>query len=304
MPNNDGLRTRLTTDAGEIEDDVKQELLDYEAPEKAFRDMFTRNISTSDGGTIKFTHRKQTMTAQEIAEGETPEYQHTDFRQTSVDVKEYAIHTGVTRIMIEDSRLDEVANATLEARRAMERKFNELVLDELRNGWYDGNNDAFTSDDEVPDYGQNTFTASHDHVKDASSSNNTLELTNISEAMQLVTEHGYQPDTMVINSAHLQDIRDMADFENSSGHPSDIRDEIVRAGAIGSVYGLDVIVNDWAHENELIVVDRSESPLAWVERRPLTIEEGDSGFGIVDSYYSWRGNTKVLLPGAGARLNI
>lgn len=295
MPSNEGMRTREDALAREILDDVKDELIDYRSPELAFRQLVTRSLSTSEGGKVVLTVRKQTMTAQELAEGEVPDYQKADFGKIEIDVREYGIHTGVTRIMLEDSRLDEVANATLEARRAMERKLNDLVITELKTGWYD-------SDETPPDYGSNTFTGSHDHV--ATTSETELTTAAISEGIHLVNEHGFRADTLVINSAQIEELQNNADVFNGSGVAGPMRDEVMEAGGIGRILGLDVIVNDWIPADSYVVMDRSVRPIAFVERRPLTVEEGPEQFGIVDSFYSWRGGTATIHRGAGAYLTL
>jgi hypothetical protein len=39
--------------------------------------------------------------------------------------------------------------------------------------------------------------------------------------------------------------------------------------------------------------------MAYVERRPLTVEEANPGFGIVGSYMSMRYGLKVINPASG-----
>ena len=41
-------------------------------------------------------------------------------------------------------------------------------------------------------------------------------------------------------------------------------------------------------------------PVAYVERRALTVEEANPGFGIMGSYMSMRYGLKVIRPEAGA----
>ena len=47
------------------------------------------------------------------------------------------------------------------------------------------------------------------------------------------------------------------------------------------------------------IFDLSVKPMAYVERRPLTVEEANPGFGIVGSYMSMRYGLKVVRPEAG-----
>jgi hypothetical protein len=45
--------------------------------------------------------------------------------------------------------------------------------------------------------------------------------------------------------------------------------------------------------------DSSVKPMSYVERRPLTVEEANPGFGIVGSYMSMRYGLKVTSPMSG-----
>ena len=46
-------------------------------------------------------------------------------------------------------------------------------------------------------------------------------------------------------------------------------------------------------------LDLSVKPMAYVERRALTVEEANPGFGIIGSYMSMRYGLKVVRPEAG-----
>ena len=70
-------------------------------------------------------------------------------------------------------------------------------------------------------------------------------------------------------------------------------------GLIGSIYGLKVYVNAWCPPDRYLVWDEAEKPMAYVERRPLTVEEANPGFGIVGSYMSMRYGLKVTKPASG-----
>jgi len=51
-------------------------------------------------------------------------------------------------------------------------------------------------------------------------------------------------------------------------------------GVVGNIYGLTVISNAWVPSDRIGVFDLSTKPMAYVERRPLTVEEANPGFGI------------------------
>ena len=71
-------------------------------------------------------------------------------------------------------------------------------------------------------------------------------------------------------------------------------------GIVGSLYGLNVIVNAYVPSTRVGVFDLSTKPMVYVERRPLTVEEANPGFGIVGSYMSMRYGLKIIRPEVGA----
>ena len=58
--------------------------------------------------------------------------------------------------------------------------------------------------------------------------------------------------------------------------------------------GLKVIVNAWNPVDRFLVWDASVKPVAYVERRGLTVEEANPGLGIVGSYLSMRYGLKIV----------
>ena len=71
-------------------------------------------------------------------------------------------------------------------------------------------------------------------------------------------------------------------------------------GVVGSLYGLQVVVNAYVPSTRVGVFDLSTKPMVYVERRPLTVEEANPGFGIVGSYMSMRYGLKIIRPEVGA----
>ena len=110
-----------STQANRVLVDYKDALQDYRVTELPVISMFAENFTTETGGDIDITFAKQSMVMEQIEEGTTPKFQHTDMRNERVNVKEWGIAVGVTRRMIEDSRFSEVELALNEARRAVDR---------------------------------------------------------------------------------------------------------------------------------------------------------------------------------------
>lgn len=293
MPQNKGLRTTNAQVANEILTDYKQAIEDYRQTDLPVRALFCSDYKSDTGGDVNITFAKESMKFQEIDEGSVPDFQKTDYTSITVKVKEYALRVGVTRIMIEDSRFDEIANALNEARRAADRIVLEKIMDKLKDGWYN-------ADETPPDYGSNTFTSSHDHIYSDGAS---LTVAKLTKAIQLVNEHGHNADTLLINSKQLKEVQDLAAF-TAGGVPTAYRESLELTGRIGTILGLDVIVNEWVPADKFIVVDRASKPLAFVERRALTVETGNAGFGILDSFLSLRFGVGTRYKGAGVYVTL
>jgi HK97 family phage major capsid protein len=296
MVQNKGLRTTNAQVANEILTDYKQAIEDYKQTSLPVRSLFCAEYKSDTGGPINITFAKESMAFQEIEEGSVPDFQKTDYTTIQIDVKEYALRVGVTRIMIEDSRFDEVQNALNEARRASDRLVLDKIVAKLKDGWYNG-----SLAEAPPTYGANTFQTTHDHILETEGTGITLA--KITKWIQLVNEHGFTADTIWINSKQLKEIQDLAAF-TAGGVPMNVRESVQLGGRIGSILGLDVVVNDYMPADRVLVVDRSAKPLAFVERRALTVEAGDATFGIVDSYLSQRFGVGVRYPGAGVYAHL
>ena len=70
-------------------------------------------------------------------------------------------------------------------------------------------------------------------------------------------------------------------------------------GFVGSLFGLKIFVNAWIPESRFGIFDTSVKPMTYLERRPLTVEEANPGFGIVGSYLSMRYGLKIIRPEVG-----
>ena len=62
---------------------------------------------------------------------------------------------------------------------------------------------------------------------------------------------------------------------------------------------MNIFVNAYVPPTRYGVFDLSVKPMAYVERRGMTVEEANPGFGIVGSYMSMRYGLKVIKPETG-----
>ena len=78
-----------------------------------------------------------------------------------------------------------------------------------------------------------------------------------------------------------------------------IPNDTSKSGVVGQLYGLNVVMNSYIPKNRFGVFDMTVKPMAYVERRGMTVEEANPGFGIVGSYMSMRYGLKVVRPEVG-----
>lgn len=325
--------------------DYKDIVNEYRMTDLPALSMFCEPMSTDTGGNIDLTFSLPSMVMEEIDEGSTPKYQHTKLRSERVSVKEWGLAVGVTRRMIEDSRFNEVEMALNEARKSVERHMTNHVVNMIF-GIYDatfntglsganitkdtletgaaGINDFSTNvyggfiasggsvgSGRIYQYGnadESLLEASH-YVQAASSTEGTVTLSDITNAIKLIGATGYNADTLVISPAHYNSLLNLADFQTSLGASPIGTGHVVEDtapfgstlgnGFIGSLYGLNVLVNPYIPQSRYGIFDMSVKPASYVERRPLTVEEANPGFGIVGSYMSMRYGLKIVRPETG-----
>jgi hypothetical protein len=153
-----------------------------------------------------------------------------------------------------------------------------------------------------------------------------VSLSDISAAITRMSLHGYNATHLFISPTHYENILKMADFTtvfNTGVAPAAaapaVAGEVVNGGnvmptspdsnpfssmlstggLVGQLYGLAVVVNPWVPTTRYGIFDLSVKPMAYVERRALTVEEANPGFGIVGSYMSMRYGLKIVRPEAG-----
>ena len=355
-----GLLTTLNTGAvdggaGErVLIDYKDAIMDYKVTDLAALSMFAEPMSTDTGGDIDITFGRPSMGMEEIEEGNTPQYQHTNLRSERVTVAEWGLALGVTRRMIEDSRFNEVEMALNEARRAVDRHITKHVMyallgvgnAALGTGVSDADIVAATTEATVTTFSTNIYsgflgsggtvnegrinsyglsadaelTGSH-YVAAAGTAAGSFALKDVTTSLDLIAAHGYMADTVVISPKHYKSLLDLGDFvtaftaaqgEAGSTHGSNPTTAAMMPGSpvasaastglVGTIYGLKVIVNAWCPSDRCLIYDSSVKPMVYVERRPLTVEEANPGFGIIGSYMSMRYGLKVVRPEVGVVL--
>jgi len=319
--------------------DYKDAIQDYKVTDLPALSMFTEPMTTETGGDIDITFAKPSMGMEEINEGNTPKYQHTNLRSERVSVNEWGMAIGVTRRMIEDSRFNEVELALNEARRAVDRHITKHVVyallgigdTTLGTGLTPGTSISYDSSEagivnftnnvyggflgtggtvnagRIYSYGLTSdtiLTGTHYQQAAGAAGDGEIALADITEAMELIGGHGFTATQIMISPSHYRTLLNLADFTTAIANENRyVLDTPVNktsiTGLVGSLYGLNVTVNAWCPPDRVFIWDNSVKPMAYVERRPLTVEEANPGFGIVGSYMSMRYGLKVINPASG-----
>ena len=114
----------------------------------------------------------------------------------------------------------------------------------------------------------------------------------------------------MISPMHYKTLLNLADFTvpfagtstsltSAAKGGMDYVNNTAASGVVGQLYGLNVVMNAYIPKNRFGVFDMSVKPMAYVERRGLTVEEANPGFGIMGSYMSMRYGLKIIRPEAG-----
>ncbi len=346
------MTSNLSSTANRVLVDYKDAIQDYKVTNMPVIQQFAERFTTETGGDVDITFAKPSMALEQIEEGDTPAYQHTDLRNERISVKEWGLAVGVTRRMLEDSRFSEMEMALNEARRAVERhvtqhfiytvfglykaefgtgvsgativKTNtEAQLTTFANCTHGGfyGKTPTTGGDAVRiyDYGEysaadlaalGTNTGSH-YIASAGTGGATgdLALADVTTAMELINAKGGTADTIMISPSHYKTLLNLADFTapfTSTGDDAinskgglDYVNNVSNSGLVGQLYGLNVYMNHYIPKGRYGVFDMKVKPVAYVERRGLTVEEANPGFGIQGSYMTMRYGLKVIRPEAG-----
>jgi len=155
-----------------------------------------------------------------------------------------------------------------------------------------------------------TNTGSH-YIPSAGSGSATgdLALADITTAMELINSKGGTADTIMISPSHYKTLLNLADFTapftstgddaiNAKGGLNYVNN-VSNTGLVGQLYGLNVYMNHYIPKDRYGVFDMKVKPVGYVERRGLTVEEANPGFGIQGSYMTMRYGLKVIRPESG-----
>lgn len=297
MPTNKGPSTTSLDDIEHIITDFAEQLELF--PDTAFEwRPFVQliNMVGIPGNTREVIYSNQSDgLATKLTEGAKPDLNHAEFERQLVTVEKYGEALGITEEMLEDSRLDEMQAAMEKVTNLMLNRYTERFFNELKTGVYSSTDvPAPIRNKSWANAAAHLYSADHDgtlvaqsqagHVYNTGST--TLFLGDISLAMRHISEHGFSPDTLMINEAMLQKVVDLAAFTKDIAAVRLVEDIAQMGTVVGRLHGLDVVVvtGGWLDDDEFIVTDRASQPLIFLEKRRMRIDNFPSNQGTLDNF--------------------
>ena len=83
--------SQLNSVANRVLIDYKDAIADYRVTDMPVIQMFAESYTTETGGDVDITFGKPSMKLEQLEEGATPAYQHTDLRSERINVKEWGM---------------------------------------------------------------------------------------------------------------------------------------------------------------------------------------------------------------------
>ena len=172
-----------------------------------------------------------------------------------------------------------------------------------------GDIDAATS--RLDSYGNESSTRliRNSYIRAAGDTAGDIALSDVTQGIDRVATRGYNATHLFISPAAYKSLLDLGDFvtaftagageaggaanpTQAAMMPGSPVAQTASTGVVGSLYGLTVVVNAYVPSTRFGIFDLSSKPMVYVERRPLTVEEANPGFGIVGSYMSYEIRTQ------------
>ena len=150
------------------------------------------------------------------------------------------------------------------------------------------------------------------YQQSTSTGTSRIALADITGAIELMGAKGMNPNLILVSPSHYRNLLNLADFTTAfqtstsgtgyelfGGSDAKHLQGAAQSGVIGQLFGLTVMQNPWVPHDRYGIFDTSVKQMAYVERRGVTAEEANPGFGIVGSYLSLRYGLKIVRPESG-----
>lgn len=288
-----GVKVVADIDQERLWEEMKRMTLGAIADEPSY--VFKRLWARPVGGQKVRVPKESYLYPEEIADGATPDYQKLvdNYMHFDIDLKEYALATGITRVTLEDSDEDEIRWHAARALKAMQDNQEKIILEAVENTYLDGN---LTAGDKriPPSYGSNNdFDETHSH-KTYLGAGTEIDLSAIDTAIGNIDEHGHRANFILCNPLDLEKLLNLMTANDNLVDGTrdsffDAQGAIEGKRAVRRIRGLGIITNPWVSRDDYFVFDSRVKPVAWYEKRPITIEQDPrAGFGLAGTWYSNR----------------
>lgn len=150
------------------------------------------------------------------------------------------------------------------------------------------------------------------YQQSTSTGTSRIALADVTGAIELMGAKGMNPNLIMVSPSHYRNLLNLADFTTAfqtstsgvgyelfGGSDAKHLQGAAQSGVIGQLFGLTVMQNPWVPHDRYGIFDTSVKQMAYVERRGVTAEEANPGFGIVGSYLSLRYGLKIVRPESG-----
>lgn len=254
----------------------------FNEAQRPFRDLFAEQV---DQQTFTQDPNGGELTWEELAEGEAPRTGDVEESQrVTVRIGKYGRALGFSQDFIEDHTESQVLKRFRKMVAGAKEREEQVIFNALKDGIADGRKLWY----DVPDYGEYTFTNTHDHYFDNtdelfpdSASGTAHEVhSHISKAKADLTHHGFTgPFVALVSSSLKRQLRDEVSWDAQYHVPmaSNMRSADVMDLDI-IIDGVRIIETPWITNDEFYITQvNNDSPLKFYERRPVQVTAPNGG---------------------------
>lgn len=207
----------------------------------------TMTAADIPGSSINWVQQtKDAMAVHLVAEGAPIPIDTDKYVEKSLTPKKYGVRPWITKEMIEDNKWNIVDMNIKTSTYQMAKQVDVLLEAQL--------------------------SAAATASSNTDSTGSAQSIAKITNVMQLVEENGYKPDTMVIESNSLKDLRNLDTFVevNKAG-----TSEMLRNGLVGRIFGMDVLLSEIVTDNYAYIFDSRYALAEAYKRAPTLVRVKD-----------------------------
>jgi hypothetical protein len=258
----------------------------YNEAERPFRDLFVEEVNQQ---TFYQEPPGAEIYWEELGEGEHPRTvdRELDDKQMFIRDKTFGRSIGYTQKFIEEHSEQRILRKIQDMLEGAEHVQRDMIMDALDAGIADGRQLWY----DVPDYGENTFSDTHDHYHESTSdlfgsAGNRLPSEHLEEAKMEMTEHGFSgPFVALVSSDFKRKIRNQYTYNADFHIPMATG---MRSSALEDldiiIDGIRVVETPWITGKTFYLTQvQNNSPVKFYEPRAVQLTQGSEGGGPVNS---------------------